>query len=120
MSVILIGRSLDTALRLQLSALTQVVVSEIEFSTMASYELKNRANSANREVTGSDSGARDDLALARLGKKAVLKVCPSFSILCCGFGETNACLVLLQRNFGILSIIGLSCTILGTWEGILS
>ncbi|PWY63121.1 amino acid permease [Aspergillus eucalypticola CBS 122712] len=64
---------------------------------MASYELKNRASSANREVSGSDSGARDDLALARLGKKAVLK-----------------------RNFGILSIIGLSCTILGTWEGILS
>ncbi|CAL00903.1 uncharacterized amino-acid permease C15C4.04c [Aspergillus awamori] len=65
---------------------------------MASYELKNRASSANREVNGTDSeDARDNLALARLGKKPVLK-----------------------RNFGILSIIGLSCTILGTWEGILS
>lgn len=24
-----------------------------------------------------------------------------------------------QRNFGILSILGFSCTILGTWEGLL-
>lgn len=44
---------------------------------MASYELKNRASSANREVNGTDSeDARDNLALARLGKKPVLKVCP--------------------------------------------
>ncbi|CAN9354451.1 unnamed protein product [Alternaria alternata] len=36
----------------------------------------------------------DDLALARLGKKAVLK-----------------------RRFGFLSILGFSCTVLITWEG---
>ncbi|RAL04507.1 putative GABA permease [Aspergillus ibericus CBS 121593] len=65
---------------------------------MASYELKNRASLVNHEISEIDShDARDNAALARLGKKPVLK-----------------------RNFGILSIIGLSCTILGTWEGILS
>lgn len=38
--------------------------------------------------------SRDDAALARLGKKAVLK-----------------------RNFGFMTILGFSCTILITWEG---
>ncbi|KAI0531703.1 amino acid transporter-like protein [Xylaria digitata] len=42
--------------------------------------------------SGRDS--RDDAALARLGKKPVLK-----------------------RNFGFLTILGFSCTILITWEG---
>jgi len=37
---------------------------------------------------------QDDIALARLGKKAVLK-----------------------RRFGFLSILGFSCTVLITWEG---
>ncbi|KAK8105106.1 amino acid transporter [Apiospora kogelbergensis] len=40
--------------------------------------------------------SRDDAALARLGKKAVLK-----------------------RNFGFLTIMGFSCTVLVTWEGCL-
>jgi hypothetical protein len=43
-------------------------------------------------VTGHSS--RDDAALARLGKKPVLK-----------------------RNFGFLTILGFSCTVLITWEG---
>lgn len=38
--------------------------------------------------------SRDDAALARLGKKPVLK-----------------------RNFGFMTILGFSCTILITWEG---
>ncbi|PWY83381.1 amino acid permease [Aspergillus heteromorphus CBS 117.55] len=66
---------------------------------MESYELKHRATTANRDVPdgGNLRDARDDMDLARLGKKPVLK-----------------------RTFGILSLIGFSCTILGTWEGILS
>ncbi|KAI1429104.1 amino acid transporter-like protein [Xylaria sp. FL1777] len=43
-------------------------------------------------TSGRDS--RDDIALARLGKKPVLK-----------------------RNFGFLTILGFSCTVLITWEG---
>ncbi|KFY97433.1 hypothetical protein V500_02067 [Pseudogymnoascus sp. VKM F-4518 (FW-2643)] len=39
---------------------------------------------------------RDDAQLQRMGKKPALK-----------------------RNFGLLSILGFSCTILGTWEGLL-
>lgn len=42
----------------------------------------------------SSAGSRDDAGLARLGKKPVLK-----------------------RNFGFMSILGFSCTILITWEG---
>ncbi|KAI1110230.1 putative GABA permease [Nemania sp. NC0429] len=45
----------------------------------------------------SDSGSRDDAALARLGKKPVLK-----------------------RSFGFLTILGFSCTVLITWEGSLT
>ncbi|KAI1363248.1 putative GABA permease [Xylaria arbuscula] len=45
----------------------------------------------------SDSTSRDDIALARLGKKAVLK-----------------------RNFGFMTILGFSCTVLITWEGSLT
>ncbi|KAF7122229.1 hypothetical protein CNMCM5793_000186 [Aspergillus hiratsukae] len=59
---------------------------------MESHQLKHRAVSANEEVRGHD---RDVTDLARLGKKSVLK-----------------------RTFGILSTLGLSCTILGTWEGL--
>ncbi|THC87979.1 hypothetical protein EYZ11_012579 [Aspergillus tanneri] len=44
-------------------------------------------------LSGTD---RDDANLAQIGKKAVLK-----------------------RNFGLLSILGFSCTIIATWEGLL-
>ncbi|RWA11672.1 hypothetical protein EKO27_g3423 [Xylaria grammica] len=44
-----------------------------------------------------ESSSRDDLALARLGKKPVLK-----------------------RNFGFMTILGFSCTVLITWEGSLT
>ncbi|KAK2750745.1 hypothetical protein FQN57_002818 [Myotisia sp. PD_48] len=46
------------------------------------------------EIVGSGSRSRDDSQLARLGKKPVLK-----------------------RNFGFLTILGFSCTVLVTWEG---
>ncbi|KAK7738454.1 hypothetical protein SLS53_005973 [Cytospora paraplurivora] len=51
-----------------------------------------RVGSFEPAVPGSGSG--DDAALARLGKKPVLK-----------------------RNFGFMTIMGFSCTILITWEG---
>lgn len=44
--------------------------------------------------TSPSGSRRDELVLARLGKKPVLK-----------------------RNFGFMSILGFSCTILITWEG---
>lgn len=47
-----------------------------------------------REVSTPSTDRQDDLALAKLGKKAVLK-----------------------RRFGFLSILGFSCTVLITWEG---
>ena len=54
----------------------------------------------------------DAIDMARLGKLPVLKVlstsrCPSFV------------LTTLQRNFGFMSILGFSCTVLITWEGFL-
>lgn len=70
---------------------------------------------------------RDDAQLQRIGKKPVLKV---QSIPPAQEGEekhrgrrivwpdllTSAP---PQRNFGLLSILGFSCTILGTWECLL-
>lgn len=63
-------------------------------------ELKSRpkaevVNSAVEEA-GSDEYNRDERDLMRLGKKPVLK-----------------------RNFGFMQILGFSCTVLVTWEGIL-
>ncbi|KAH8652625.1 putative GABA permease [Tricladium varicosporioides] len=46
------------------------------------------------EASISDQSARDNARLARLGKKPVLK-----------------------RNFGFMTILGFSCTVLITWEG---
>ncbi|KAL3482413.1 amino acid/polyamine transporter I [Aspergillus californicus] len=47
------------------------------------------------ELHGSVSKSSDDAVLARLGKKPVLR-----------------------RNFGLISMLGFSCTILVTWEGL--
>ncbi|KAE8138541.1 putative amino acid permease [Aspergillus pseudotamarii] len=58
---------------------------------MPLYEMKHRA-----ELGHNPSQDRDELDLARVGKKAVLK-----------------------RNFSILSILAFSCTIIATWEGLL-
>ena len=63
-------------------------------------ELESRSkveaiNSAVEEA-GSEEYSRDERDLMRLGKKPVLK-----------------------RNFGFMQILGFSCTVLVTWEGIL-
>ncbi|KAJ5156423.1 hypothetical protein N7492_009226 [Penicillium capsulatum] len=66
---------------------------------MAAYEMKSHNASvvSRGEARSSESvHERDNAHLQRMGKKPVLK-----------------------RNFGILSILGFSCTILGTWEGML-
>ncbi|KGO73994.1 Amino acid/polyamine transporter I [Penicillium italicum] len=60
---------------------------------MVAYEMKSNASVTSRGGGQVDS---DNAHLQRMGKKPVLK-----------------------RNFGILSILGFSCTILGTWEGLL-
>ncbi|KAJ5860478.1 amino acid/polyamine transporter I [Penicillium soppii] len=58
-------------------------------------ELKDPASTAQAR-RDSSSSERDRIQLERLGKKPVLK-----------------------RNFGIWAVLGLSCTVLGTWEGLL-
>ena len=66
---------------------------------------------------GSQSHDRDELQ--RLGKKQVLKV--SFRVL--RWSTTRSLLAVkltwlpFKRNFGFLSILGFSCTVLITWEG---
>ena len=53
----------------------------------------------------------DDNDMARLGKTPVLKaLTPSICVFC-----PNQ---FLQRNFGFMSVLGFSCTILITWEGL--
>ncbi|KAJ5211544.1 uncharacterized protein N7498_003190 [Penicillium cinerascens] len=65
---------------------------------MVTYELKSQTSVTTRggPPMASSVRERDNEHLQRMGKKPVLK-----------------------RNFGILSILGFSCTILGTWEGLL-
>jgi hypothetical protein len=69
------------------------------------------------EVRIRDITNQDEAALARLGKKSVLKVCTSPPTLL----MNNSRLTTLspQRKFGFLSILGFSCTVLVTWEGFL-
>ena len=58
--------------------------------------------------------ARDREELARFGKRQQLRVshihrCMIFSHSCCWPD--------VQRNFGLFSIVGLTCTLMITWEG---
>lgn len=59
---------------------------------------------------------KDQIELARTGKKQVLKV---------GFGPKTSAgfkysvLIQSQRNFGFMSMLGFSCTLMATWEGVL-
>ncbi|OOO15152.1 hypothetical protein OAory_01037470 [Aspergillus oryzae] len=62
---------------------------------MGHYELKQAPPAALHEIDSSSQENLDDINLARIGKRAVLR-----------------------RNFGLMSILGFSCTILITWEGI--
>ena len=53
----------------------------------------------------------DDNDMARLGKTPVLKaLIPSICVFCPN--------IYLQRNFGFMSVLGFSCTVLITWEGL--
>ena len=66
---------------------------------------------------GSQQGSvdRDAADLARLGKKPVLKASSELLIQPLVF----TLIMFLQRRFGFMSLLGFSCTILITWEGIL-
>ena len=61
-------------------------------------ETRSKAEAVSFTVEDGDRDiyTRDDRDLMRLGKKPVLK-----------------------RNFGFMQILGFSCTVLVTWEGIL-
>ncbi|KAJ5155143.1 amino acid permease [Penicillium capsulatum] len=65
---------------------------------MEAHELKSRVSVSSRPMPKDSRSVRenDNAHLQRMGKKPVLK-----------------------RNFGVISIFGFSCTILGTWEGLL-
>ena len=54
----------------------------------------------------------DEDDMARLGKTPVLKA------LITSIGSSSA-LTFLQRNFGFMSVLGFSCTVIITWEGLL-
>ena len=65
-------------------------------------------------LSGFSSQDRDRDGLARLGKKQVLKV---FST--CARPRVISTIDTLQRNFAFMSMLGFSCTMMQTWEGIL-
>lgn len=66
-------------------------------------------------VSTESTDKQDDLALARLGKKAVLKVCIEHHVSLEKRPNTQL-IDIIQRRFGFLSILGFSCTVLITWE----
>jgi hypothetical protein len=84
---------------------------------MAPEEIKNTPGFSNEADDDIAVGDQDAVVLQRLGKKPVLKVCVHCVITSKNW--TNTEVELRQRNFGVLSVLGLSCTILGTWEGLL-
>ena len=55
----------------------------------------------------------DEAELAALGKKQQLRVCGS---LCMRFSV----LTMQQRNFSFAGILGFSCILMATWEGLLT
>ena len=65
-------------------------------------------------LSGSSSQDRDRDGLARLGKKQVLKVLQKSLRI-----RTLSNIDPLQRNFAFMSMLGFSCTMMQTWEGIL-
>lgn len=54
--------------------------------------------------------SREDYAIGQFGYKSELEVCDARSRDFCSFE---------QRRFGLWSMIGISCTIMAMWEGIL-
>ncbi|KAJ5112667.1 hypothetical protein N7532_000712 [Penicillium argentinense] len=66
-------------------------------SDSSTRDKEKNASLEHNETLNLAEGGHDDIQLQRLGKKPVLK-----------------------RNWGILSVVGLACTILGTWEGLLA
>jgi hypothetical protein len=81
---------------------------------MTSYEMKSRAEVRHNAGIAEFTEDRDDFDLARIGKKAVLKV--KFLLrTTLSIGLLSFC----QRNFSVLSILAFSCTIIATWEGLL-
>ena len=70
--------------------------------------------STDANISGHRYRQNDEHALARLGKKQVLKVSCQIS------SSPFEILSLVQRRFGFLSLFGFSCTILATWETVLA
>ena len=79
------------------------------------YELHSRSPFKFSHEDADRSWNQDASQLTRLGKKPVLKVRAS-AILADAIPENAEH---PQRNFGFLSLLGFSCTVLVTWEGTL-
>ena len=65
-------------------------------------------------LSGFSSQDRDRDGLARLGKKQVLKVLLTRARI-----RAISKIDPSQRNFAFMSMVGFSCTMMQTWEGIL-
>ena len=79
------------------------------------YELHSKSPSKFSHEDPDHSWNQDASQLTRLGKKPVLKVC-AFAKIADAIPENAE---YPQRNFGFLSLLGFSCTVLVTWEGTL-
>jgi hypothetical protein len=74
--------------------------------------LRNR--SGGREILGNQVKDEDTLALARSGKKQILAVKLHSNAL------SESILMREKRRFGFVSVVGFACTLMNTWEGVLT
>lgn len=56
----------------------------------------------------------DQADMSALGREQVLRVCPLIITV------ANASVLTLQRNFRYVSIVGFGCTLIATWEVVLT
>ena len=85
-----------------------------ELDTLRTQKGSNSIDHA--EIEAQSAWDKDQVELARTGKKQILKVrtgpMKSARSIC-------SMLIEIKRNFGFMSTLGFSCTLMATWEGVL-
>ena len=86
------------------------------FNAMNPSKKDTALNAYSFDSEANDHGEEKELAI--FGKRQQLRVRFLPGIICrLGLGLTRHA---IQRNFGFASIAGLTCTLMGTWEGLFS
>lgn len=110
----------DQTLHIRMNQATMDTNIVIEASGHALNNLPSVAASSRtlrQEPSSEFKPSQDEAILAYFGKRQQLKVSSPIVVLFTASTDTPSS---LKRNLGLLSIVGLTCTILITWEGLLT